>query len=142
MTNVARLAQQKDIPICRLGDRIGDLRRRLGDTGWQVCVVTDDEQAVAGLIHHESSLNRDSEASVESVMISDPPTIGPDASSEEATEFMARHNLDSILVTTSDGRLVGVLQRQYGEEAVAESDKHKRARSSTRRKPNSSRSSR
>lgn len=105
------------------------MRRRLGDTGWQVCVVEDEAHAVAGLILNESSLASGPETSVESIMTSDPPTIRPETSSEEASEFMSRHNLDNILVTTTDGRLVGLLQRQYGEEAVAESDKHKQTRS-------------
>jgi CBS domain-containing protein len=48
-----------------------------------------------------------------------PSTIRPSARLRDIVERMRRQHLTSLPVTTSDGRLVGLLTRRDAEEALA-----------------------
>jgi len=47
-----------------------------------------------------------------------PSTVRPSARVGDLVERMRRQNLSSLPVTTSDGRLVGLLLRETAEEAL------------------------
>ena len=49
-----------------------------------------------------------------------PSTIRPSARVEDVVERMRRQNLGNLPVTTSDGRLVGLLLREDAERGLAE----------------------
>jgi CBS domain-containing protein len=55
---------------------------------------------------------------VERVMRPGPSTFRPDVDIREMAHFMGEHDLPSAPVTTSDGRLVGVLLREDAERAA------------------------
>ena len=61
-------------------------------------------------------LDTDPEAVVETVMKSGPITIRPNTTYEAILRRMQKRKMDSLLVTTSDGELLGVLNRQDVEE--------------------------
>jgi len=102
---------QRDVPTCSLADRIGDIEKALERTGWDLCVVVNKERIVLGLLW-TGALKAASEATesrAEDVMQLGPPTIRPDLPPEQALEYMKKRN--TVLVTTSDGQLLGVLHR-------------------------------
>jgi CBS domain-containing protein len=74
------------------------------------------ERIVLGLLWGEG-LKAPSEARAEDVMQLGPPTIRPDLPPEQALEYMKKR--DTILVTTSDGELLGLLRREDAERAIA-----------------------
>jgi CBS domain-containing protein len=47
----------------------------------------------------------------ETVMEAGPPTVRPNTSREKILRRMYKGKIDSLLVTTSDGELIGVLNR-------------------------------
>jgi predicted transcriptional regulator len=49
-----------------------------------------------------------------------PSTFRPFVSIEEMAAFMIEHDLESSPITTSDGRLVGLLRRQDAAKAALE----------------------
>lgn len=104
---------RQDVATCRLTDRIGDAGKR----GQRMYVVVNDQNIVLGRLRGEA-FKADPETSVESVMEAGPGTIRPDESLESITKRMRVRNLRSVLVTYSDGRLLGVLERRRAEEAL------------------------
>lgn len=117
----------EDVPTCLLTERIGAVQERVRSAGWDVCVVVNEERVVLGLLHGKL-LDADPQAFAEEVMQSGPPTVRPDLPPEQVIEYMKKR--DSILVTTSDGELLGLLRREdveqvmedieWGEDEVAE----------------------
>ncbi len=113
--NIART----DVPTCRLTDRLGDVRDRTLDADQNVCVVVNDDRVVLGRLRGDA-LRGDPGATVESVMESGPTTTRPDDPLEAITERLKDARVGSILVTTSDGRLLGILYRNDAERVLAE----------------------
>ncbi len=113
-------AVRRDVPTCRLTDRLGDVRERVQSAGQKVCIVTTEQGVVLGRLRGDA-FNANPDASVESVMEAGPTTIRPDVLLAEITEHMRRRRVGSILVTTSVGRLIGVLYRNHAEEKIGDS---------------------
>ena len=108
---------RRDAPTCRLQDRLGGVQERVRAAGWDACVVTNDERVVLGLLR-EKELGGEPGLRVEDAMRPGPSTFRPFASIEELAHFMAEHNLATSPITTSDGRLVGLLRREDAERVV------------------------
>jgi len=113
----ARDAVRTDIPTCRLSERVGDVAERVKSAGQRQCVVTSDDGVVLGRLRG-GALEGDPAATAESVMESGPSTIRPDTSLEEFTEHMRAGKVGSVLVSTSTGRLIGILYRKDAEEKL------------------------
>ncbi len=72
---VADIAQ-RDAPTCGVDERVGAVRDRVRERGWDVCVVADDGRVVLGLVH-TAMLDVDVDTPVEQVMQSSPITFRP-----------------------------------------------------------------
>ncbi len=108
-----------DVPTCRLDERLGDVRKRGRDAGWDACVVVNDERVVLGLLREEH-LEGDPEATVEEAMSPGPSTFRPHVFIVEMAEYMSRHGLPGTPVTTGDGVLVGFLREEDAVRAAEE----------------------
>ncbi len=106
-----------DVPTCRFTDRVADSLQRVQASDHCVCVVTNDERVVLGYLG-ERALLTDPKALVEEVMESGPTTTRPDDPLEAITERLQGRRVGSIVVTTSDGRLVGILYREDAEQRL------------------------
>jgi len=102
---------RKDAPTCRLEEPVGDVRDRVRAAGWDAVVVVNDANVVLGLLRAKE-LGSGPDLHVEQVMRPGPSTFRPFVSAEEMAHYMVEHDLQSAPVTTSDGRLVGVLLRE------------------------------
>lgn len=102
---------RRDVPTCSLGERLGDVRDRVAAAGWDACVVVSPELVVLGLLRAKE-LNIDQDLLAEQAMRPGPSTYRPSVSVTEMRRIMAGRGLDSSPVTTSDGRLVGLVRRQ------------------------------
>src|SRR5436309_14993450 len=105
---------RKDVPTCSLGDRLGEVLERAKKAGWEVCVVVNDERIVLGILRPKE-LAGDPNQTAEQAMRPGPSTFRPHVPIEEMAAFMTEHDLPSSPVTTSEGRLVGVLLREDAE---------------------------
>ena len=101
---------RKDVPTCSLDERIGDVRERAKAGGWDACVVVNEERIVLGLLREEE-LETGEDERVEMVMRPGPSTFRPHVGVEEMAEHMIEHDSPNAPITTSDGRLVGLLLR-------------------------------
>jgi CBS domain-containing protein len=111
-----QLARQ-DVPRCRLAERVGEVRERIQAAGWDVCVVVNDEAIVLGLLRARE-LATDPNLTAEQVMRSGPATYRPDALVMEVAERLETRRVQGVLVTVSDGRLVGWLRRDDAVRAA------------------------
>jgi CBS domain-containing protein len=102
-----------DVPTCRVDEPVGAVRARVRDAGWDACVVVNAERIVFGLLcARELSGSDDDGRSVEHVMRPGPSTFRPNVSIQEMAAFMTEHDLVSSPITSSDGRLIGMLRRE------------------------------
>jgi CBS domain-containing protein len=102
---------RRDVPTCSLGERLGDVRDRVTAGGWDACVVVSPARVVLGLLRAKE-LEADPELLVERVMRPGPSTYRPFVSVEEMRRTMIERNLENSPVTTSDGKLVGLVRKQ------------------------------
>lgn len=101
----------RDVPTCSLGERLCDVRDRVVAAGWDACVVVSQQRVVLGLLRAKE-LEADPELPVERAMRPGPSTYRPLVSVTEMRRIMTERNLPNAPVTTSDGRLVGLIRRQ------------------------------
>src|SRR6266850_1003505 len=85
---------RKDMVVCRLKDRVGDVHER--------AIV------VLGLLRSEQ-LDEEPCLAVDKAMRPGPSTFRPYVPIKEMADFMVEHQLDSVPITTSAGQLLGVL---------------------------------
>ena len=105
---------KKDAPTCTMGEKLGDVRRRVKDA----VVVVNEHNVVMGILRSEE-LQRDGDLTIEKAMLPGPSTFRPYVTAGEMAEFMNEHELDSSPITTSDGKLVGLLYRADAVQAAA-----------------------
>ena len=99
---------RKDTPTSNLEERLGAVRDRVRGLGWDAVVAVNDERVVFGLLRAKE-LALDGDQPIARAMRPGPSTFRPYVSAEEMAHFMVDHKLESTPITTSDGRLVGVL---------------------------------
>jgi Mg/Co/Ni transporter MgtE len=125
-TNAARPrageVSRKDVPTASLDERLGDVRERVRAMGWDAVLVVNNERVVLGLLRSKE-LDKDPELRIERAMRPGPSTFRPYVSIKEMAENMAKHNLESSPVTTSDGRLVGLLLQKDAIRVAGEGGK-------------------
>jgi CBS domain-containing protein len=102
---------RRDVPTCSLDERLGDVRDRVTAAGWDACVVVSEKHVVLGLLR-AAELQADPGLAAERAMRPGPSTYRPSVSVEQMRRIMIDRNLESSPVTTSDGRLVGLVRRR------------------------------
>jgi predicted transcriptional regulator len=100
-----------DVPTCSLDERLGDVRNRAVAAGWDACVVVSEQRVVLGLLRAKE-LQADPDLLVERVMRPGPSTFRPSVSVEKMRRIMIDRNLENSPVTTSNGKLVGLVRKQ------------------------------
>jgi predicted transcriptional regulator len=101
-------ASRKDVVVCGLKDRLDDVRDRAKGAGWNMAVVIDEKRVVLGLLRSKQ-LETDPALQVEQAMRPGPSTFRTYVPIKEMADYVVEHDLDSVPITTSDGKLVGVL---------------------------------
>ena len=102
---------RRNVATCSIEDRVGDVPAGAG-----VAVVVSDGVVVGMLRAKELANERNSR--VEDVMLAGPSTFRPFVPIKEMADYMAEHDLESSPITTSDGKLVGVLFREDAARAA------------------------
>jgi CBS domain-containing protein len=109
---------RKDVPTAALSERIGDVRERVRAQGFEAAVVADPQRVVLGLLGAKE-LEKDADLTAEVAMKPGPSTFRPYVPIKEVADFLVKHDFPSSPVTTSDGKLVGLLLRS---DAVREAE--------------------
>jgi CBS domain-containing protein len=106
------------VPTCPLDEPLRDVYERVETAGWDTCFVVNEAGIVIGRLGH-AALSGDRDRSVQEAMTPGPSTVRPSARLEAMVKRMREQNLSNLPVTTSDGRLIGLLVREDAEEAVS-----------------------
>jgi CBS domain-containing protein len=106
-----------DAPTCKRGERVADVRQRVTAEGWDRCVVVNDDLVVLGLLTATDLTKADQTWPAEEAMERDPQCYRLDALVEEVKAFFEQNRgMESVLVTTTDGKLYGLVKRESGQE--------------------------
>jgi Mg/Co/Ni transporter MgtE len=100
----------RDVPTCTLEERLVDVRERVRAAAWDTCIVVNERRVVLGRLGRKAVADENDE-SVAAAMSPGPSTVRPSIGTDALLERMRRRNLTSYLVTTPDGRLVGLVRR-------------------------------
>jgi CBS domain-containing protein len=106
-------AADPNVPTCRLEDDLRQVRERFRASGWEQCIVVNAERIVLGLLGRRA-LGSDDAQTVEQAMTNGPSTIRPNVPLAQLLQRLEHRGLQTALVTTSDGRLVGVVRKATG----------------------------
>lgn len=108
---------RRDVPTCSPDDTVAEAARRAELAGFDVCVVVNSEGVVLGRLKGEA-LQQAPHALVEEVMDDGPVTVRANDDLETLAQRLHKRNVDSILVTDPDGRLIGLLRRVDADDAL------------------------
>jgi CBS domain-containing protein len=108
-----------DVPTCAPDERVGDVRDRIAGSGFDLCVVVDQEDVVAGLLRGDA-LRKDPETAAADAMELGPRTIRPSSPVEKLLRKPSSDGVKSWIVTTAHGELLGMLARDDAERALEE----------------------
>lgn len=116
-------ASRHDVPTCGLTDSIADVRKKIAAADWDSCIVVNEHCIVLGRVRSDD-LDGDPGQQVENIMEPGPSTVRQSEYLEALVKRMKEEDVNTIIVTSSDGTLIGVLCRDEGEQRLAE---HKRS---------------
>jgi CBS domain-containing protein len=105
----------RSVPTCGLGEQAGAVLGRLGE--WDVCIVVNQERVVLGVVGVDA-LEASDDRAVGEVMNPAPSTWRPHLSVKQAAAQLEKNPRPLVVVTQSDGRLVGVVSAQAISEAA------------------------
>ena len=110
-------AADREVPTCTLDDRLADVRERVRAAGWDTCIIVNEQRVVLGRLGRKA-IASDDESSVEQAMTPGPSTVRPSIGTDALLERIRARDLTSFLVTTPDGRLVGLVRRSDLESSA------------------------
>src|SRR5919201_6398364 len=100
---------RRDVPTCRIDERVGAVRDRVREGCWDLCVVVGEQHIVLGLVRAEA-LGVDPDTPVEQVMQPGPATFRPNLEAGQMPDYLKKQRMPRALVTTSEGVLIGLLR--------------------------------
>lgn len=101
---------RRDVPSCHRDERLRDVQERVREAGWDTCIVVEADGIVLGRIGRKA-LSSTEDVSAEEAMSPGPSTVRPSIGADALLQRMRERKLTSFLVTTPDGRLVGLVRR-------------------------------
>lgn len=107
-------ALSSDVPTCRADEQLGAVRHRLRAP---FCVVLNHEGVVVGAVGDEAFRDPD-DRRIEDVLSFAVTTVRPSEDLEALTGRMEEAGTDSVLVTSSDGKLLGRLTLEGATQAL------------------------
>ena len=113
---------RKDVPTCGPKEPMGEIRERVRTADWDACVVVNEERVVLGLLRSKELGRADALADAQEAMRPGPSTFRPSVPIAEMARWMSEHDLPTVPITTSDGRLVGVLRREDASQVAGDSE--------------------
>lgn len=100
-----------DVPTCRFDEQVGEVAKRVRASGWDQAAVTNQARVLLGWLDAER-LDSSPDSRVEDAMLEGPVTFRPSMVPEETAQWMDGNQAGSVLVTSSDGTLIGVARRE------------------------------
>ena len=106
------------MPTCHPSEQLSKVRQATYAAGWKQCVVLNDAGIVVGRLRREA-WNAAPETLVEDVMENGPTTFRPHTLLAPLVKRMQDRKVASVIITTSNGALIGVLFRADAEKYLS-----------------------
>lgn len=100
-----------DVPTCSLEDKVGDVAKKVKEAGFDTCLVVNEGNIILGRLY-QTQLDGEPDVTAGEVMLEGPSTFRPHVSTKEMRHFMDHHDLDTLPVSDSDGKLMGLVLRE------------------------------
>jgi CBS domain-containing protein len=110
---------RRDVPTCQLEDDLRKVRERVRGSGWETCMVVTEQGVVLGRLGR-NALRASAAQTVEEAMTEGPSTVRPSIGRAALLKRMQDNGLTSFVITTADGKLVGVVLRDEAENVLAQ----------------------
>jgi Mg/Co/Ni transporter MgtE len=110
----AGTVSRADVVTCGVKERIGDVSRRVAASPYGFALVTSQTGVLLGRLRR-AVLDDEPDRRAGEAMEEGPSTVRPDSDLAALVERLAERDLATAIVTTPDGRLVGVLRRSDAE---------------------------
>ncbi|MEV5549719.1 CBS domain-containing protein [Streptomyces sp. NPDC052309] len=117
-TALAGDVADRNVPLCTLDQPLDDVVDMLDETGRRAAVVVDDDQVVMGLVRHREAAGHTG-GTVGDTVRPGPVTVRADQPLPPLLERMTQTGTAAVPVTDPEGRLLGLLERDDAEHAVA-----------------------
>jgi CBS domain-containing protein len=108
----------RDVPTCALDDPVADVLARMERERWETCFVVNHEGVVLGRLYRSDLRAGRGPRAVDAMRVG-PSTYRPDMLARDMLARMEQRDLHTAPVTTSDGRLVGLVRREDLRAAIA-----------------------
>jgi hypothetical protein len=106
---VGQLARD-DVAVCGLGDPVEHVRELIEASPYGFCLVAAEDGTLLGRVRR-SALERVAGGTAEDVMNAGPSTVRYDLGVAELRERLAERDLKTAIVSTPEGKLIGVVRR-------------------------------
>jgi CBS domain-containing protein len=107
-TRVGDLARD-DVVICKLDDDATEVGQRIDDSPYRFALVEAQDGTLLGRLRRSAI---EAGKTAEQVMSAGPSTVRPDTDVADLREKLDAKDLKSAIVTTPEGRLIGVVMRK------------------------------
>jgi Mg/Co/Ni transporter MgtE len=104
---------RSDVVTCGLDDPVGAVRDRIEASPYGFALVVTAGGVVLGRLRR-SALEGDPASTAEALMEPGPSTVRVDMAVDELAERLRKRDLKTAVVTTPDGKLVGVVRGLRG----------------------------
>ncbi|HET8673251.1 MAG TPA: CBS domain-containing protein [Thermoleophilaceae bacterium] len=108
-----------DVVTCRLEDRVRDVGPLVEGSPYGFGLVTTAAGTVLGRLRSSALESAAAEASAGSIMEPGPSTVRPDLRAVELAQRLEKRGLTTAIVTTPEGRLLGVVRRDELERSAS-----------------------
>lgn len=109
---------ESTVPTCHYSAPAADTYQRMRVAGHDMCVAVDEDSVVTGVVYRGEE-EEAGEKSVEHVMRPGPTTVRANEPLEPLLERMEKAQVETILVTDPEGRLLGLLDLHHARSALA-----------------------
>ena len=109
-----------DAVTAQLDEPVGAVGERVARSPYGFAFVLAGDGTLLGRLR-KATLDGDADAAAQDVMEPGPSTVRADSKLEKLVARMRQHNLHAMVVTTPEGRLLGVVRRDDAERRLAES---------------------
>jgi CBS domain-containing protein len=103
---------QDDVVTCALDTPVGELSRRIEESPYGFALVASSDGTLLGRVRSSTLGDAPDDATAESVMQPGPSTVRPDLAVDELRDKLDDKDLKTALVSTPEGRLIGVVTRK------------------------------
>ena len=104
-----------DPPTCALSDDARAISVRLEGSRYGFCLVLGERRILLGRVQRSALSSSRDGATAESMMEPGPSTVRPNTSVADLVERLKKGDLETAIVSTPGGRLIGVFRREDGE---------------------------